>query len=329
MTNSLVVWAGPYIEKIESEVQKELSSAYRYEADMTPGNADGVPYDGVMRGIIGNHVALVEEGRAGPDVVVGDSAVGKDRMKMSRATKARIAADVKRITAPLMAKDADLAGLGSFLQSLGGGSETADADPAAAPPLGAPKPVEKPAAPAPAPAAPGAPAAAPAPAAGGNPFAAKPEAKDAPEAGAAPAAPDPVSAVLEFLGQKLAPEDLAQVQEILKAAAKPAAPKPAAPEPAKDEDLGLPSADCPATDDLPESAPPVVTEDDLPESAPPVVTEDEEDNEMVTKPAMDAAIAAAEHRATKAALLTAREIRAAEKEVRPLVGSCRCAAIRH
>lgn len=54
--------------------QRELSCAYRYRADMTSGTTEtGELYDGVMRGIIGNHVALVKNGRAGPDVLVADS----------------------------------------------------------------------------------------------------------------------------------------------------------------------------------------------------------------------------------------------------------------
>lgn len=73
LQNSLVIWDGPYIEMVEDESQKELSPAYRYRADMTPGEIDGVKFDGVMRDIIGNHVALVKEGRTGSDVVVGDS----------------------------------------------------------------------------------------------------------------------------------------------------------------------------------------------------------------------------------------------------------------
>lgn len=68
----LSIWEGPAIKAVEDETQKELSSAYRYRADMTPGTYEGVRYDGVMRDLIGNHVALVKEGRAGPDVVVGD-----------------------------------------------------------------------------------------------------------------------------------------------------------------------------------------------------------------------------------------------------------------
>jgi 8-oxo-dGTP pyrophosphatase MutT (NUDIX family) len=82
----LRVWDGEAIGLIESGEQKELSCGYRYRADMTPGKLGGEDYDGVMRDIMGNHVALVKEGRAGPDVVVGDS---KPRMEiyMNKTTK--------------------------------------------------------------------------------------------------------------------------------------------------------------------------------------------------------------------------------------------------
>lgn len=73
LQNSLVVWAQDAIDDIESGEKRELSCAYRYEPDMTPGKYEGQPYDGVMRNIRGNHVALVATGRAGPDVVVGDN----------------------------------------------------------------------------------------------------------------------------------------------------------------------------------------------------------------------------------------------------------------
>lgn len=73
LTNSIVVWSKDDIDDIEKGVRKELSSAYRYRADMQPGIHEGDRYDGVMRDIVGNHVAVVKEGRAGPDVVVGDS----------------------------------------------------------------------------------------------------------------------------------------------------------------------------------------------------------------------------------------------------------------
>lgn len=81
LDNSLVVWVKDAIDRVEADLQKELSSAYRYRADMTPGTVDGASYDGVMRDIVGNHVALVKDGRAGADVVVGDSMKGIDMSK--------------------------------------------------------------------------------------------------------------------------------------------------------------------------------------------------------------------------------------------------------
>jgi len=71
----LHVWDGEAIGLIESEEQKELSCGYEYDPDMTPGVVDGVRFDGRMTNIRGNHLALVTEGRAGPDVVVQDAAI--------------------------------------------------------------------------------------------------------------------------------------------------------------------------------------------------------------------------------------------------------------
>lgn len=73
LTNSLFVWTKEGIDLIESDLQKQLSSGYHYKPVMVPGTYQGTPYDGRMTEIVGNHVALVEDGRAGDDVVVGDS----------------------------------------------------------------------------------------------------------------------------------------------------------------------------------------------------------------------------------------------------------------
>lgn len=71
---SIAVWTAEAIALIESKKQAQLSSSYRYTPDMTPGvTSGGIAFDGVMRDIIANHVALVEQGRAGPDVYVSDS----------------------------------------------------------------------------------------------------------------------------------------------------------------------------------------------------------------------------------------------------------------
>ena len=103
---SLAVWDAEAIAGIESGEQVELSSAYHYTADMTAGEFEGRHYDGVMRDIVGNHVALVDVGRAGRDVVVSDSDPFYERktMKLKAGAKARIQAAVQ----PLLAQDAEL-----------------------------------------------------------------------------------------------------------------------------------------------------------------------------------------------------------------------------
>ena len=104
--NSLVIWDAAAIAAIESNEQRELSSSYRYDADMTPGVYEGQPYDGRMTNIVGNHVALVEKGRAGADVLVSDSMpLELDSMP----TKSRIAVAVRAALSthlrPLLAVD--------------------------------------------------------------------------------------------------------------------------------------------------------------------------------------------------------------------------------
>lgn len=112
LDNSLVLWAqNGGIDDVESDAKKELSSAYRYRADMTPGTYEGEAYDGVMRDIIGNHVAIVKEGRAGTDVVVGDS---KENLTMAAKPiiltrkAALVMGALTPLLAPKLAKDAKL-----------------------------------------------------------------------------------------------------------------------------------------------------------------------------------------------------------------------------
>jgi hypothetical protein len=73
----LAVWTREGIDAIGTPEnpgkQRELSCGYHYKPDMTPGTSpEGEKYDGRMTQIIANHIALVEAGRAGPDVMVAD-----------------------------------------------------------------------------------------------------------------------------------------------------------------------------------------------------------------------------------------------------------------
>lgn len=125
LTNSLVIYEQGAIDGIELNRKRELSSAYRWRPDMTAGRTpDGLFFDGVMRDIIGNHVALVFEGRAGPDVLVGDEA-----MKLKSRTALMISGAVAAAVRPLLAKDAKV-DLSTALKSVDAKSIAMDGAPA-------------------------------------------------------------------------------------------------------------------------------------------------------------------------------------------------------
>jgi len=89
----LCFWDATAIAGIETDTIKELSCGYRYVPVMEPGNYQGSEYDGRMTEIRGNHLALVEVGRAGADVVVADrnpfpTTVKETAMKMTKLGKA-------------------------------------------------------------------------------------------------------------------------------------------------------------------------------------------------------------------------------------------------
>lgn len=116
------VWDAPYldnalsvtdqvaIDAIEDKSLSEISCGYFYTPDFTPGEFNGVAYDFVMRDIRGNHVALVKDGRAGPDVCVQDAMPSKFKKvkKPMKLTRMQVAVRAALATAlnPLLAQDA-------------------------------------------------------------------------------------------------------------------------------------------------------------------------------------------------------------------------------
>jgi hypothetical protein len=104
LRNSLCFWDAEAIAAIESREVVELSAAYRYSPDMTPGTYEGLHYDGVMRSILGNHVALVESGRAGSDVVVADSQI-EGPIPMKTKTALLAAGALRALVGPKLAMD--------------------------------------------------------------------------------------------------------------------------------------------------------------------------------------------------------------------------------
>ena len=127
--------------------KRELSAGYRCVYEYAPGVApDGTAYDYVQRRIRGNHVALVAEGRCGPEVAVLDEAVdfftftfdAQEATAMPDEPKKTI--DVNSLTvAEFLALSKEMAPILAQLQKDPDGDEAkpapaaADTDPAANP----------------------------------------------------------------------------------------------------------------------------------------------------------------------------------------------------
>lgn len=65
---TVVVMDEAAIKAVESGQKRELSCGYNCELEMTAGEWEGQRFDAIQRNIRYNHVALVEAGRAGPEV---------------------------------------------------------------------------------------------------------------------------------------------------------------------------------------------------------------------------------------------------------------------
>lgn len=93
----LTWWDEEAIDLIDSGKMEQLSYSYYFDPDMTPGVFEGKPYDGVMRNIHGNHIAMVERGRIGRDAVISDSLPFEMRfdMKLKKGAAALIAARLR------------------------------------------------------------------------------------------------------------------------------------------------------------------------------------------------------------------------------------------
>jgi hypothetical protein len=73
-----------YSESMKNAIDSgktELSLGYQCTYDLTPGVFDGQAYDAIQRDLRANHLALVGEGRMGPDVAVLDH--GTDRLTIT------------------------------------------------------------------------------------------------------------------------------------------------------------------------------------------------------------------------------------------------------
>lgn len=87
LSNSLHIQNENACQRIRDGSMRQLSLAYRYAPDFdSPGEYKGQKYDFTMRNIRGQHLALVEEGRAGDTCVVEDHAL-KEKHSMDMEDK--------------------------------------------------------------------------------------------------------------------------------------------------------------------------------------------------------------------------------------------------
>lgn len=116
----LTFWDDEAISLIDSEKMEQLSYSYYFDPVMTPGDFEGVAYDGVMRNIHGNHLALVERGRIGRDAVISDSLPPEMRLNM-KLKKGALALITARLRAT--AQDGVTPELEKALRSIVGDAE--------------------------------------------------------------------------------------------------------------------------------------------------------------------------------------------------------------
>lgn len=71
LKNNLRVYSN-FLQNQIVQGKKELSPSYRCDYEFTSGVFGGQKYDAIQRNLRGNHLALVDKGRTGPDVAVLD-----------------------------------------------------------------------------------------------------------------------------------------------------------------------------------------------------------------------------------------------------------------
>lgn len=103
-----LIWDASAIAGIETDIQREFSCCYRYVPIMTTGTYKGEKYDGIMTQIQGNHLALVETGRAGSDVLAADKNLETNPMKRTKLGNALIIALQTAFPKVEVAQDSEL-----------------------------------------------------------------------------------------------------------------------------------------------------------------------------------------------------------------------------
>lgn len=110
--------------KLIENGKKELSIGYRCIYDIVSGVYNGQSYDAIQREIRGNHLALVNEGRAGPDVAVLDNfkfTLDNKGLNMSNDTEMKKTGDEELESKP---PERSMSDLGKMYDELRAGFDT-------------------------------------------------------------------------------------------------------------------------------------------------------------------------------------------------------------
>lgn len=113
---SIVVHDETMVQALEDGT-RQISCGYSCKVDPTPGEYNGQRYDGVQREIRYNHVALVERGRAGPEVAVRMD--HKQEIRMAKMKIGEVEVDVpEEVKGAFDALQAESAGLKASLATM-------------------------------------------------------------------------------------------------------------------------------------------------------------------------------------------------------------------
>lgn len=112
--------------------KRELSAGYRCVYDFTPGVYQGIKYDAVQRQHRGNHLALVDRGRMGPDVAVLDhlkfTVDAKELEPMSKLTPLQAAQAAHKAAVDTKATDAVIAACDAAVKAAQTAQDEAEAE---------------------------------------------------------------------------------------------------------------------------------------------------------------------------------------------------------
>jgi len=102
---SLMITDASAIEALDAG-KSELSCGYTADVELTPGVWQGQKYDAVQRNIRGNHVALVDAGRAGPACAIRMDAAGaaQEMITMTENVMMELGGAMYRVPADLAAE---------------------------------------------------------------------------------------------------------------------------------------------------------------------------------------------------------------------------------